>query len=220
VFTGIIEDLATVESIKRTADAARLTIRTALPAAKFKIGDSIAISGACMTVVAAGRGKFTVEVSAESLRRTTLGELEPGSRVNLERCLTLDKPLSGHLVAGHVDGVGQIVSIEPEGGAKLYRFEAPASEVRYLAEKGSAAIDGISLTVFNIDGARFSAELIPHTLKVTTLGIKRPGDKVNFESDMLAKYLERLFAQDADGGGRRPAGGAVARVPARAGERR
>jgi riboflavin synthase len=195
VFTGIIEDLGTVDSLKLTSQGAVLTIKTALPTAKIGIGESIAISGACMTVTAKARGKFSVDVSAESVRRTTLGALAPGDRVNLERCLTLGKLISGHLVAGHVDGVGRIVSIKPEGDAKLYTFEAPAAEARYLIEKGSAAIDGISLTVFAISGRRFSVELIPHTLKVTTLGLKRLGDRVNFESDMLAKYVEKMLAE-------------------------
>jgi riboflavin synthase len=195
VFTGIIEDLGSVDSIRRSHQGALLAIKTALPTAKIKVGDSIAINGACMTVVSKARGKFAVEVSAESLRRTTLGELARGDRVNLERCLTLDKLVGGHLVACHVDGVGRIVSIKPEGDSRLYTFQAPASESRYLIEKGSAAIDGVSLTVFGIRGPRFSVALIPHTLKSTTLGIKKPGDKVNFESDMLVKYVARMLGE-------------------------
>jgi riboflavin synthase len=195
VFTGIIEDLCSVDSIRRSRQGALLTIRTALPTAKFKIGDSIAINGACMTVVSKARGKFAVDVSAETLRRTTLGELARGERVNLERCLTLDKLVGGHLVACHVDGVGRIVSIKPEGDSRLYTFEAPASETRYLIEKGSAAVDGVSLTVFGIRGRQFSVAVIPHTLKSTTLGLKGPGDKVNFESDMLVKYVARMLGE-------------------------
>jgi riboflavin synthase len=195
VFTGIIEDLGAVDSIRRSRQGALLTIKTALPTAKFKIGDSIAINGSCMTVVAKARGKFAVDVSAETLRRSTLGELARGERVNLERCLTLDKLVGGHLVACHVDGVGRIVSIKPEGDSRLYTFEAPAAEARYLIEKGSAAIDGISLTVFGIRGRQFSVAVIPHTLKSTTLGLKGPGDKVNFESDMLVKYVARMLGE-------------------------
>ena len=134
-----------------------------------------------------------MDISAESLRRTTLGELEPGDRVNLERCLTLDKLIGGHLVSGHVDGVGRLVTIKPEGDSRLYTFEVPAAQARYLIEKGSVAIDGISLTVFAIRGRRFSVALIPHTLKLTTLGFKRPGATVNVESDMLVKYVERML---------------------------
>jgi len=193
VFTGIIEDLGTVASIKRSTAGAVLTIRTALPLARISLGDSIAINGACMTVTAKRRGVFAMDISAESLRRTVLGALAPGDRVNLERCLTLDKLIGGHLVSGHVDGVGRIVAIEPEGDSRLYTFEVPAAQTRYLVEKGSVTLDGISLTVFNIRGRRFSVALIPHTLRMTTLGFKRPGDAVNVESDMLVKYVERIL---------------------------
>ncbi len=193
MFTGIIEDLGTVAVVKRAPDGAVLTIRTAMPTARITLGESIAINGACMTVTGKGRGTFAMDLSAESLRRTTLGELNPGDRVNLERCLTLGKLIGGHLVSGHVDGVGRLVSIKPEGDSRLYTFEVPAAQARYLVEKGSVAIDGISLTVFGIRGRRFSVALIPHTLKLTTLGFKRPGDTINVESDMLVKYVERIL---------------------------
>jgi riboflavin synthase len=195
MFTGIIEDLGRVEEIKHANNGSVLSVRTALPIAKFSIGDSVAVNGTCLTVIAKARGTIKMDVSAETLRRTNLGELRPGERVNLERCLTLGKLISGHLVAGHVDGVGRIVSIKPEGESKLYTFEVPANEARYLVEKGSVAIDGISLTVFSIRGRRFSVEIIPHTLKVTTLGYKKPGAKVNIESDMLVKYVERMLGE-------------------------
>lgn len=194
MFTGIIEDLGTVESLTHSRKGAILAIRTALATAKINIGDSIAVSGACMTVVAKSRGKFSVDVSAESLRRTTLGRLRPGDPVNLERCLTLEKLISGHLVAGHVDGIGRITEIKPEGSARLFSFEGPAGADRYLIEKGSVTLDGISLTCFAIDGRKFSVELIPHTLKVTTLGRKKAGDVVNFENDLMAKYVEKFLA--------------------------
>ncbi|MBI3759110.1 MAG: riboflavin synthase [Deltaproteobacteria bacterium] len=193
MFTGIIEDLGTVAAIKRSSEGAVLTIRTAMPVARITLGESIAINGACMTVTGKGRGTFAMDISAESLRRTTLGELKTGDRVNLERCLTLDKLIGGHLVSGHVDGVGRLVSIKPEGDSRLYTFEVPAAQARYLVEKGSVALDGISLTVFGITGKRFSVALIPHTLKLTTLGFKRPGDTINVESDMLVKYVERIL---------------------------
>jgi riboflavin synthase len=193
VFTGIIEDLGSVDSLKRSSKGAVLSVRTALPTARMKIGDSIAVSGVCLTVIAKGRGRIAMDVSAETLRCSTLGALKPGDPVNLERCLTLDKLLGGHLVAGHVDGVGRIVSIKPEGDSRLFTFEAPAAEARYLIEKGSVALDGVSLTVFSIRGRTFSVALIPHTLKMTTLGAKRPGDAVNYESDMLVKYVERVL---------------------------
>ncbi len=206
MFTGIIEDLGTVERIKRTDKGALLSFATALPPKRISIGDSIAVNGACLTVVkkrSAGRrgkiagttaGIIAMDVSAETLRRTTLGALAPGDRVNIERCLTLDKLLGGHLVSGHVDGVGRIVSITPEGDSKLYTFEVPPAQARYLVEKGSVAIDGVSLTVFAITGRRFSVALIPHTLKLTTLGRKGTGAAVNVESDMLVKYVERILA--------------------------
>ncbi|MGH7913656.1 MAG: riboflavin synthase, partial [Candidatus Binataceae bacterium] len=145
------------------------------------------------------RGIIAMDVSAETLRRTTLRALATGDRVNLERCLTLDKLLGGHLVSGHVDGVGKIVAITPEGDSKLYMFEVPAAQAGYLVEKGSVAIDGVSLTVFAISGRRFSVALIPHTLKLTTLGRKGPGAAVNVESDMLVKYVERILAGRKNG---------------------
>ena len=208
MFTGIIEDLGTIAAIKRSAQGAVITLRTALPLAKIGLGDSIAINGACMTVTSKARGTISMDVSEESLRRTVLGEFEAGSRVNLERCLTLDKLIGGHLVSGHVDGVGRIVAIEPEGDSRLYTFEIPAAQTRYLVEKGSVTLDGISLTVFNIRNRRFTVALIPHTLKMTTLGFKRPGDRVNVESDMLVKYVERILGDsfgDRLNGGRKRA---------------
>jgi len=203
LFTGIIEDLGTVEGIKRTDEGALLSFATAMPLARISIGDSIAVNGACLTVVkkrrAGRRGTVAMDVSAETLRRTTLGTLAVGDRVNLERCLTLDKLLGGHLVSGHVDGVGKIVAITPEGDSRLYTFEVAPAQARYLVEKGSVAIDGVSLTVFAITGRRFSVALIPHTLKLTTLGRKGPGDAVNVESDMLVKYVERILEGRSNG---------------------
>ncbi|MGH8014555.1 MAG: riboflavin synthase [Candidatus Binataceae bacterium] len=199
LFTGIIEDLGTIERVKRVKDGARLTIATAMPIARISIGDSIAVSGCCLTVVAKSRGTIAMDVSAESLRRTILGELEAGDRVNLERCLTLGKLIGGHLVAGHVDGTGRVVSIKPEGDSRLYTFECGAKEARYLVERGSVTVDGISLTVFGIRARRFTCALIPHTLRVTTLGLKRSGDSVNVESDMLIKYVERIVGARRNG---------------------
>jgi riboflavin synthase len=195
MYTGIIEDLGTVTGVRHTGQGAVLELKTALTTSKMKIGDSISVNGACLTVVSKGRGRLRLDVSAETLRRTVLGELNPGERVNLERCLTLAQRINGHLVAGHVDGVGRIVSIKPEGDSKLFTFEVPANEARYLVEKGSVAIDGISLTTFGVRGRRFNCALIPHTLKVTTLGTRRPGDKVNIESDMMVKYVERMLEE-------------------------
>jgi riboflavin synthase len=204
LFTGIIEDLGSVASIKHTDGGVVLTIRTALPIARITIGESIAVSGCCLTVTRKARGTFSADVSAESLRRTVLGDLRPGDRVNLERCLTLEKLLGGHMVSGHVDGVGRIAAIEPEGDSRLYTFEVGATLARYLIEKGSVAIDGISLTVFDIRKGKggssrgaaftFKVALIPHTLAVTTLGAKRAGDRINVENDLLVKYVERVAA--------------------------
>src|SRR5882762_4278410 len=193
MFTGIVEDLGTVESLKPTDQGAMITIQTSLPTAEISIGDSITVSGACLTVISKSAGRFAMDVSAETLRCTILGDLKPGSRVNLERCLTLDKLLGGHLVSGHVDGVGRIVSIKPEGDSKLFTFEVAPAQTRYLVEKGSVAIDGISLTIFSIQDCNFSVELIPHTLRSTTLGFKNVGDAVNIENDMLVKYVEKIL---------------------------
>jgi len=195
VFSGIIEDLGTVQSLKNSEKGMLLTLRMALPVARIKMGDSIAVNGACLTVIAKGRGTIAMEVSAETLRRTVLGQLKVRDRVNLERSLTLGTLLNGHMVSGHVDGVGKIVSIKPEGDSRLYEFEAPANEARYLVEKGSVAVDGTSLTVFGIRGRRFTCAIIPHTLKMTTLGVKGIGATVNIESDMLGKYVEKFLAQ-------------------------
>jgi riboflavin synthase len=197
LFTGIIEDLGTVHQVTHSNDGAVITIRTALPTARIAIGESIAVSGCCLTVVRKSRGSIAMDVSAETLRRTILGELKPGDRVNLERCLTLNKLLGGHMVSGHVDGIGRIVSIKPEGDSRLYTFEVGANESRYLVEKGSVALDGVSLTVFGIRGGRFKVALIPHTLKMTTLGYKQAGSTLNVESDMLVKYVERILGDSA-----------------------
>jgi riboflavin synthase len=194
MFTGIIEDLGAIDRITQSDAGAVLSIRTRLPLARIAVGESIAVNGCCLTVTKKARGAFTMDVSPESLRRTVLGELKPGDRVNLERCLTLEKLLGGHMVSGHVDAVGRIASIVPEGDSRLYTFAAPPLVARYLVEKGSVAIDGVSLTVFDIRKNRFSVALIPHTLKMTTLGFKQPGDAVNLESDMLVKYVERVAA--------------------------
>ncbi|HLK87170.1 MAG TPA: riboflavin synthase [Candidatus Binataceae bacterium] len=218
MFTGIIEDLGTVEEVKRTDRGALLSFVTALPLNRIAIGESIAVNGACLTVIrkrrSARSAAIAMEVSAETLRRTTLGTLEAGDRVNLERCLSLDKLIGGHLVSGHVDGVGRIVAIAREGASMLYTFEVAPAQARYLVEKGSVAIDGVSLTVFGIRGRRFAVALIPHTLKMTTLGRKRIGDAVNIESDMLVKYVERILAGRRSEGASRMAWAPASAAPA------
>jgi riboflavin synthase len=195
VFSGIVEDLGTVREIASREDGALLTVAAnALPVARVKIGDSIAVNGCCLTVIGKHGRALSMELSAETLRRTVLGRLEPGERVNLERALKLDSMLNGHLVSGHVDGIACIVAVEQEGDSHLMTFEVPVELSRYLVEKGSAAVDGISLTVFAINGARFSCAVIPHTMKATTLGLKSVGCTVNFEADLLGKYVEKLLA--------------------------
>jgi riboflavin synthase len=164
------------------------------------VGDSISVSGVCLTIVeigAEGAGEFAGEISAdlaaETLRRTTLGGLRAGDRVNLERPLRFDQRLGGHVVQGHVDGVGTVAALAPDGDGVWMEIEAPAALCRYIAEKGSIAVDGVSLTVARVEDPRFAVALIPHTLAVTTLGRRRPGDRVNLEVDVLAKYVERLM---------------------------
>jgi len=201
LFSGIIEDLGAVSSVKRSDKGVILTIRTRIPLRRIKVGHSIAVSGVCLTVTARGRGTITMDVSAETLRRSVLGQLKPGDPVNLERCLTLGTLLGGHLVAGHVDDVGRIVSIRPEGDSRLYTFEVSRKDARYLVEKGSVAVDGVSLTVFGIRRRNFTCALIPYTLKMTTLGVKGLGATVNIECDMLGKYVEKFMTERGRNGG-------------------
>lgn len=193
MFTGIVEDLATVVAVDRSAAGARLLVATAMPVEDLTLGESVCVSGACMTVVAVGDSKFAFDVSAESLRRTTLGGLGVGDRVNLERSLRLQDRLGGHLVTGHVDGVGEIVSISDEGESSIFRFRVPDSVARLTVEKGSVAIDGISLTCFHCEESCVDVAVIPHTRERTTLGVRAVGDPVNVEADLLGKYVERLL---------------------------
>ena len=192
MFSGIIEAVGTVAAKRTRGGDAELTIRSGFRG--LVLGESIAVNGACMTVAARRAGAFTVIVSAESLRRTTLGTLGPGMPVNLERSLRLSDRLSGHFVFGHVDGVGTLAAIDTEGGSALYRFGLPAATGRFLVEKGSIAVDGVSLTVFDCRRASFTVAVIPHTAAVTTLGKMRPGHRVNLETDMLARYVDRAVA--------------------------
>jgi riboflavin synthase len=214
LFTGIIEDLGAIKALRHSQKGASLTIATSLPIARIAIGDSIAVNGACLTVITKSRGAIAMEASAETLRRTVLGALKSGDRVNLERCLTLEKLIGGHLVSGHVDGTGKIVSIEPEGDSCLYTFEVAPAQARYLIEKGSVALDGVSLTVFDIRGRWFKCALIPHTLKMTTLGFKGAGAAVNVESDMMVKYVERVVGDRFANGRKRNGTKARAQSPA------
>ena len=195
MFSGIIETTGTITKISPLAEGVRLSLRTNLPTQEISLGESICTNGACLTVTAIEADQLSFDVSAESLRRTTLGALQVGDGVNLERSLRLEDRLSGHLVWGHVDGVGRVTSIQPEGDSFLYTFAIPVELSRYLVEKGSVAVDGISLTVFDCQPTAFTCAIIPHTHTVTTLHQLQPGDRVNIEGDMQGKYIEK-FVQD------------------------
>ena len=197
MFTGIITDIGEITVVVpggQTGDL-RFTIATNFDMDTVDLGASIACSGCCLTVTsrgtANGNGWFTVDVSGESLSKTTLGTWKVGKGINLERSLKFGDELGGHLVYGHVDGVAHIVSITPEGGSQRYVFEAPAALSSFIASKGSVAINGVSLTVNEVDGARFGVNIIPHTQRETTFGTARAGDPVNLEVDMLARYVAR-----------------------------
>jgi riboflavin synthase len=195
MFTGIVTDIGEIVSVDpggKEGDR-RFVIATNHDMAPIAIGASIACSGCCLTVIEKQAGRFAVEVSAESLDKTHLGDWTVGGRLNLELSLKLGDELGGHLVYGHVDGVGRIVSMTPEGGSVRFVFEAPAEVARFVAAKGSIAIDGISLTVNEVDGNRFGVNVISHTQAVTTLGQTRVGQRVNLEVDMLARYVARLL---------------------------
>jgi riboflavin synthase len=195
MFTGIVEELGAV--LERSQDRITVSCRTVL--ADAEVGSSIAVNGVCLTVVDRGPGNLGFDLSEETIRRTGLARLSPGDPVNLERPVTLATRLGGHLVQGHVDGVGEVVGVEADrtGGAWL-TIRPPAELLRYLVEKGSVSVDGVSLTVAGLDGDAFSVALIPHTLAVTTLGTTRMGESVNLEVDVLAKYVERLLTSTGE----------------------
>ncbi|MEW5897800.1 MAG: riboflavin synthase [Bacillota bacterium] len=199
MFTGIIEELGTLRQIVRGTASARLKIEARHVLEGTRAGDSIAVNGVCLTVTALDKNFFTADVMAETLAKTNLGQLAPGDRVNLERALRLDARLGGHLVSGHIDGVGTILRREPHDIATLLTVGAPAGVMRYIIKKGSVAIDGISLTVIDFNDSSFQVSLIPHTAALTTLGFKRPGDTVNLEADLIGKYVERLLLQRENG---------------------
>jgi riboflavin synthase len=196
MFTGIIEAVGTISALEPRGGDIRLSVDcAALDLSSAAVGDSIAVNGCCLTVVALERSAFVADVSRESLGLTTLGALERGSPVNLERALTLSKPLGGHLVTGHIDGVGRVESRAPDGRSVRFRFRAPAELARYLARKGSICVDGVSLTVNEIDGATFGVNIVPHTLAATVFGNYRQGSRVNLEVDIVARYIERLVGE-------------------------
>ncbi|MFG1654163.1 riboflavin synthase [Micromonospora sp. NPDC049275] len=194
MFTGIVEELGEIVRVTATAgDSALVAVRGPLVTSDARHGDSIAVNGVCLTVVDAADGVFTADVMGETLRRSALGALRPGDPVNLERAAALGSRLGGHLVQGHVDGVGELISREPAEQWETVRFRLPATLARYVVEKGSITIDGVSLTVAEVGADEFAVGLIPTTLKLTTLGAKGVGDPVNLEVDVLAKYVERLL---------------------------
>lgn len=190
MFTGITTDLGTVRSVETRGDA-RFVIDTRYDMASIDIGASIACSGACLTVVEKGDGWFAADVSAETVSRTKLGDWSKGDRVNLERSLRVGDELGGHIMLGHVDGVGEITEIDPEGDSLRFWFTMPENMEKFVAEKGSIAVDGVSLTVNEVREREFGVNIIPHTREMTTFGIAKIGDRVNLEIDVLARYVAR-----------------------------
>ncbi|MBX2830903.1 MAG: riboflavin synthase [Rhodospirillales bacterium] len=195
MFTGIITDIATVRAVEKTGDT-RFEFTTSFDTSKIVLGASIACNGACMTVIETGDDWFAIEASAESLDRTTLGDLAAGSKVNLEQATRVGDELGGHIVSGHVDGVATLVKRLPEGDSLRLTFEVPEQFAKYIASKGSVTLEGVSLTVNEVDDNTFGINLIPHTQTHTTLGSKQPGDRINFEIDMLARYVARMLGKD------------------------
>lgn len=193
MFTGIVEEIGTVRRLTRTPNRCELELTASKVLEGTKIGDSIAMNGVCLTVISMDADGFTADVMPETLRRSNLGTLKPGSMVNLERAMAADGRFGGHIVAGHIDGTGKIQSMQPEGNAMLVTIGATPELLRYVVEKGSIAIDGISLTVTKVTHSDFTVSLIPHTGEETTLLKHRPGEIVNLETDMIGKYVEKLM---------------------------
>ena len=191
MFTGIVTDVGRVRAVRETNRDLRLEIETSFDLSTVDLGASISHAGCCLTVVEKGEGWFAVEISGETLSMTSLGEWKEGRPVNLERAARVGDELGGHIVSGHVDGVGEVVSIESEGGSHRVQIRVPRPLHRYIAPKGSIAVDGVSLTVNEVEDDVFGVNLIPHTWDVTTLGTLKVGSKVNLEIDMLARYLAR-----------------------------
>ena len=191
MFTGIVEEVGQVAELK----AHRLTVLAARVMAGARLGDSIAVDGACLTVVDLGEGEFSVDLAPETLRRTGFGHLKPGDPINLERPLAVSDRLGGHIVQGHVDGTGRISSIRPESDCVIIRITSPKKLMHYIVEKGFVAVDGISLTVVQRGASSFTVSVIPYTLENTNLKEKRVGDRVNLEVDIVAKYVESLLAR-------------------------
>lgn len=197
MFTGIIEDVGVIESLTPSDEDIRLSIKThKLDMSDVQLGDSIANNGVCLTVVAMSKHGFSADVSHETIKRTGFASYQSGSKVNLEKALQANGRLGGHIVSGHVDGVGEVLSITPVGRYVEIWLKAPNELAKYLAEKGSITVDGVSLTVNQVDGAKFLLTLIPHSLQETIIGLYKVGTKVNLEVDVIARYLERLMLGD------------------------
>ena len=200
MFTGIVQAVGTLTALESRGGDARLHVNAGgLDLSDVGIGDSIATNGVCLTVADLPGQGFVADVSGETLALTTLGNMRPGSPLNLEKALTLSTPLGGHLVSGHVDGVGRVLERRKDARSIRYQVEAPGGLARYIARKGSVCVDGISLTVNAVEGSVFELNLVPHTLMETAMSKSRPGDRVNLEVDLLARYLERLMLGDRSG---------------------
>ena len=195
MFAGIVEEMGAVKALEKTLAGTRLTILASAVMDDLPIGASISVNGACLTVVKRDDKEFTVDVSPETMGVTNLGKLLAGSPVNLERAMKLNERIGGHLVAGHVDGVGTVRNRKQDSNAIILTFETPPEILRFCIAKGSVTVDGVSLTINEVTGRSFSVMIIPHTAKVTTLGIKQIGDTVNLESDLIGKYVERLLQE-------------------------
>lgn len=195
MFTGIITDVGTVIRVDETRGDKRFTLQTSFDMSKIPMGASIACSGCCLTVVEKTADSFVVDVSAESLSKTNLGTWKEGTKVNLEQSLKLGDELGGHIVSGHVDGLAKLQSVKPEGDSHRLIFSVPNEFAKFMAPKGSVALDGISLTVNEVDGNKFGVNIIPHTWDVTTMGQRQAGDHLNFEVDTIARYVARMMNQ-------------------------
>ncbi len=194
MFTGIVEELGTVRGIAAGAKSGKITIEAQEILSDLHIGDSIAVNGICLTVISFDKGSFVADVMPETIHRTAFADLKNGSRVNLERALTLSSRLGGHIVSGHIDGVGSIVELKEDDNAVIIKIKADRSIIKYIIAKGSVTIDGISLTVVEAADDWFSVSVIPHTREVTSLGSKKSGSKVNLENDLIGKYVERFLS--------------------------
>lgn len=213
MFTGIIEEIGQVKTVRRGGRSAVLEISAPLITAGLNIGDSVAVNGVCLTATAISNGDFSADAMPETLRRTTLGGLAPGSRVNLERAMAADGRFGGHIVSGHIDGTARLIALRRDDNAVCCEFAAEPQLLRYIIEKGSVCIDGVSLTVARLTNGGFAVSLIPHTAANTTLGQYRVGDMVNLECDIIGKYVERLLSTAGD----TPASGVTAELLQRCG---